>query len=357
MPGMACVLHLFDSQTLPAGLTLLFQLHRLRADDVLARVGGEGGRHDLPKPDCVIRCPWPWVLTAAPGMRELAAKRGINVIHCWSGALAEPAAAVAPAMLMSVLRPPGRKGIRPLRLATRDGAMALATSNTLARTLVSEGIPSERLHVVPPAADTVDVDGAARQKARRRLGLSEGKFTLLAPAEHDDDRGPYWVAWAAGILREIEDDFQLIVLGASPAVERARRLSHRVGIGRHVCSPGPGDESVAWAAADIAILYDRDGFGMAGVTKALAARVPIVATRAGELGDELAHEQTALLADPGNPRRLAQAVWRLSHQGELAEDLVGRAAADLGHLLDVPGMIGRIETLYERAATGCDALV
>jgi glycosyltransferase involved in cell wall biosynthesis len=51
----------------------------------------------------------------------------------------------------------------------------------------------------------------------------------------------------------------------------------------------------------------------------------IVASRLGQIGEVLAHEQTALLVEPGNVNELKDAIVRLSSSKELRESL-GAAA-------------------------------
>jgi glycosyltransferase involved in cell wall biosynthesis len=51
----------------------------------------------------------------------------------------------------------------------------------------------------------------------------------------------------------------------------------------------------------------------------------IVASRLGQIADVLAHEETALLVEPGDARELSEAILRLTKSKELRERL-GAAA-------------------------------
>lgn len=350
MRAMTAVLHLFDAQTPPAGVEQMLLLRHRRTADALARVGPDGGRADLPEPDYAIRRPWPWMLTAGPGIRRLIARRKFDAVHCWSADLADPAIAVAPAVCVSVMAPPGKKQISLLRSAANDGAHVLSTSRTMADRLIARGLPACRVTVATPAAEPLDGDEATRQAARRHLGLPPRHHVVLAPAQCDDDWGPCWAIWATGILLHILPGFHLVIPGVAPAVQRAQRFAHGTKIADCICFPGRSGESSAWAAADTALLYDRRGFGLSGAAKATAASLPIIATGAGELGDMLVDGQTAVLAGPAAPRLLAQAIWKLHHQPELAESLVVQAKASLAHLLDVPAAVEAMEALYRRLA-------
>jgi glycosyltransferase involved in cell wall biosynthesis len=51
----------------------------------------------------------------------------------------------------------------------------------------------------------------------------------------------------------------------------------------------------------------------------------IVASRLGQIGDVLSHEETALLVEPGDPNQLAEAIVRLSDSPELRARLGANA--------------------------------
>ncbi|NQU75020.1 MAG: glycosyltransferase [Planctomycetes bacterium] len=342
MPAMTAVLHIFDRLSSPAQLQLLSELRRQRSGDVEARVGDEGGRGGLPAGDCTISQPWPWPLTAAAGIRRVLLRQRLDLIHCWSINLASAAAAVGWPTCVTVLHVPRRDQLARLRRATGEGAVVLASSDALARTLARRGLPANRIGVVAPAV----APGADDEKPGRAVRRGTDKCVLLAPAQHDDDRGPYWAVWALGILRQLGAEFDLLIPGAGPAVRRADWLARENGFGSSISFPGPLAGPEVWARADIAVLYEAGGFGLSAAAAAIAAGVPIIAAAAGELGEILTDGQTAVLAEPAAPRRLAEAIWRMHRNRQLAGAIANQAARTHKALLDVPGWLERMETFY-----------
>ena len=349
------VLHLFDSQTPPAGLEAMDCLRNRRGGDLAARVGPEGGRADLPVAEGVIRQPLPWTLTAAPGIRRFADRQDAKAIHCWSCALAEPAAAIGRPTCVSLFRPPNSIEAHALRRTVADGATVLACSETLARVLADLGLPADRVRVVPPSADVVRPDPTTREQARRRLALPAGLCVMISVSQWDDDIGPYHALWALGILQQVSDEFHLLVVGHGSGVERAGRLAETALLAGRTTFVGRSESQWAWSAADVAVLADPAGYGVLSACRAAVAGVHIVAAHAGELADLLVHEQTALLAEPSCPRLLAQAVWRLRQDEQLSRRLAANAAASLAGLSDADAFPARMETLYAASRTPCGA--
>ncbi len=73
----------------------------------------------------------------------------------------------------------------------------------------------------------------------------------------------------------------------------------------------PNDEAAAYfAAADLAVLPYRDATGSGAAQLALAAGVPVVATRAGGLADAIDDGVTGFLVEPGDVAGLAAAIER-----------------------------------------------
>lgn len=351
---MPSVLHVFDSDISPSALGQMNVIVGRREGDVLARVGrpGEGG--DLPRPREIVRLFWGWKPACGPQLRELADRHGCGTIHCWSEALAGPAAGSGTPTLLSLFAPPRPRTMRRLRWAARHGATILACSQALANTLAGMGLPTEAIRVVSPAANPVDRRPEARQDARRRLGLSDDQVVLLAPRQTPLCRGMLWPIWGMAIVRQIIPNIRLILGGFGPAVQRRARFAGMAGFAEETILPPPGtDPQLFWSAADIVTLFD-DSYGLPQYAQAVAAGVPVVACRAGDLGETLVDGQTALLVPPGKPRAISQALWRLCNDPALARHLVATATAQWADRISPAAVISQLDQLRQQPAAVCD---
>lgn len=97
------------------------------------------------------------------------------------------------------------------------------------------------------------------------------------------------------------------------------KLARNLGVSAEVMFAGHIREAAAYLPAlDVLVCASREeGFGLA-VLEAMAAGVPVVATRCGGPEDMIEHEVTGLLAAPEDPAALAGAVRRVLADPSLA---------------------------------------
>jgi glycosyltransferase involved in cell wall biosynthesis len=190
------------------------------------------------------------------------------------------------------------------RRAVRRFDAVIAVSTALAHALAGRGVPGYRLHVIPNGW----LGGAARlsrTEARRALGVSEGGFR---------------VGWIGRVSREKGADVLLAALGelTGEGVEASivgdgperRRLEARWGALR-VSWHGEVPEAGSLVPAfDILVLSSRSEGTPMVLFEAMAAGVPVVATRVGGVPDVVSARE-AWLVDSESPAALAAAIRAL----------------------------------------------
>ncbi len=96
------------------------------------------------------------------------------------------------------------------------------------------------------------------------------------------------------------------------------------------------------AAADVfAVPSRREGQGIAAL-EAMAAGLPVVASRIGGLADMLTDGETALLVPPDDPDALAAALSRLKSDARLRKKLAENAAPLVQARYDVQQMLASV---------------
>jgi glycosyltransferase involved in cell wall biosynthesis len=212
------------------------------------------------------------------------------------------------------------------RLAYAKARLLLVASDSLADQLHAEGIPRERMRVVPPGRDvatrSIPPAGDLRQGRRaaflcvanwiERKGIHDliGAFARLPPETGtlhlagDDRADP---RYAAGLRQRL----------ARP------ELANRV----KVHGPLPPDQVAAlYAAADVFVLPSyREPYGTV-YGEAMAAGLPVVGWRAGNLPYLADDGREGLLLAPGDIDGLARALELLAGDEPLRRKL-GDAAA------------------------------
>lgn len=348
---MSHVLHIFDASVCPSALGQLALVRAGRGGDELVRIGTDADRADLPRPDHALRAAFGRAVTAVPALRDLARRRGASVLHCWAPSLAAAAAATGLPTLVSLFRPPTGGQEESLRLAVADGAVLLASGEHLAGQLSAVTGGSQAVQTVAPATERVD-RSVGRQEAREALGLADLGPVLLALPQVNQGQAMRWCVWSMAIVRQIVPSIRLVLAGTGATVDRGVDFARDTRFLAETIAPRQSaDTAVLLAAADMVMLCEPDGYGLAQFAQATAAGLPAIAVDAGEFRAELSDGRTALLARSASPRSISRAIWLLHSRPGLAEGLAAAAARQFGERIAPARLIGQLESLYSAAAS------
>ena len=206
------------------------------------------------------------------------------------------------------------------RLAYRRARRVLVASESLAEQVIAEGVPRPRVRVAPPGRD-IAVPGAPAGDLRhgRRAAVlcvgnwvaRKGVHSLLdafarLPAEAatlhlvgDDRADPRYTARLRARLRQPDLAGRVIVRGPLPRE----------------------DVAALYDAADVFVLPSiKEPYGTV-YGEAMAAGLPVVGWRAGNLPYLIENGREGLLCDPGDVEGLARALERLADDEPLRRQL------------------------------------
>lgn len=201
--------------------------------------------------------------------------------------------------------------------------------------VAATGFPRERISIVNNAVDTLELESYARSitpaemaALRRELDLQSGPVGVFIGSLYSDKRLDFLFKAAHAIRTEIPD-FQLLIIGDGPEGEAVRRwcVKHAWS---HWLGARQGREKVkCLMLGDIMLSPGAIGLG---VLDSFALRLPVVVTRGGNHGPEVAY-----LKDGVNGRICPQdldayrnaCIFLLKNAGELdrLRDGCGRSAS------------------------------
>jgi glycosyltransferase involved in cell wall biosynthesis len=184
-------------------------------------------------------------------------------------------------------------------------------------------VPAERVVVIPNAVDVASFDEIA---ARRRI-----------PAE------PYQIGFIGRLdpIKRVEDLVEsmkgrhpgkahLHIFGEGPQRPNIERVIQRLGLGEQVTMHGAiSRPHEALASLDVLVLpSDAEGFGLV-LIEAMAAGVPIVATRVPGIQDVVENDMTGVLVPPRSPLALCAATKLVCHNRQWRDSSTVAARADV----------------------------
>ena len=189
--------------------------------------------------------------------------------------------------------------------AVRDADRLIAVSPSLRQYMIASGVPAERVSCVP--------NGVPVSVTRRDRQAPEGTWMLGTVALFRPRKGVEVLLEALAVLRSRGVNVRLRAVGGfeTAAYEwSVHSLAERLGLADAIDWIGfTRGVNRELAKMDLFVLPSLFGEGMPMVVlEAMAAGVPVVASRVEGVPDAVAHRQTGLLVEPNSVSQLARAI-------------------------------------------------
>jgi len=212
--------------------------------------------------------------------------------------------------------------------------------------LVRRGVMPERIHLVRNAW----MGGTpllGRDAARRALGLSGANRQIGWLGRFSHEKGPDVLVKAMALLTDLP--VSAAMLGGGPTLASVREEAAQLGVADRITWPGQvPDAAPLLSAFDLVVLSSRTEGTPIALFEAMAAGVPVVASRVGGVPDVVGDGE-AVLVPADDPEALAAAV-----RAVLADPAGARTRADaarrrLASAFALDPWLDRYEAVYEAA--------
>lgn len=215
-----------------------------------------------------------------------------------------------------------------------------------------EKIPRRKLVTIPNGVDPTPYTRAAEPlEVKRALGIAGrgpvlGIAAKLRPEKRIED-----LIEALSYLRLYFPEIVLLIAGVGGEEEKLRRTAVEHGVADSVHFLGMRrDIPDILRALDLMVLpSSREGTPMI-LLEALAAGVPVVATRVGGIPEIITHGLNGSLVEPLQPGALAREITRLLHDPELRARYRHEGRRTFDERFSARAMARRYEALYIREA-------
>lgn len=241
------------------------------------------------------------------------------------------------------------------------GAIVVGSRERRDHYLRENWIPPRKVVRIPFGVDTLRFrhDAAARTELRRELGLAEETILCGAAGHFGPEKGVDIAIRSFARLAQRRPDLplQLVVLGTGTeaATREMQKLVDAVPPSAQgkVRLVGFRRDMPRWFSAMDLFLHTprQEAFGLV-VAEAMAARLPVVATRVGGVPDMVRPHETGLLAQSENETEIAAAIEQLCDNSDLRSEIASRAESTAQREYPVELYAQRHLTLYEDLLTG-----
>jgi glycosyltransferase involved in cell wall biosynthesis len=200
-------------------------------------------------------------------------------------------------------------------------AKILAVSSAIKQILIQDGISPERIEVLYSGVNLKRFEGD--KKSRQDLRLPDSKILIGQIAALSDQKDPLNFVQAMAVLAQKGVDFRVLMAGDGPLKIKVEEEIKRLNLKDIVFVLGFREDALEILRhLDVFVLSSRwEGLGTS-ILDALAAGVPVVASRTGGIPEMIEEGVSGLLVAPGDPASLARAIERILLDAALRERLI-----------------------------------
>lgn len=300
-----------------------------------------------------------WDLASVFAIASLHRRVRPDLVH-WHAARAHALGAIAALLAPGPARVLSRRVDFPVRRSVGSRLLwalpieaIAAISEGVKDALARSGVDRARVRVVPSGIDLApfesEISERDRQALREALGVEPGESIALQSAALAPHKSQTDLLKAASLAHSRSPRLRVWIAGEGPLRAALEAEHAALGLGTTVRLLGfREDVPNLLRAADFFVVSSYlEGMGTATLD-AMAAGLPVVATRVGGIPEIVAEGETGLLVPPRDPNALADAMVRVAGDPNLRARL-GAAGKKRARLFSADRTAEGTRQLYEEA--------
>ena len=241
------------------------------------------------------------------------------------------------------------------RWLAKRTARIVAVSPHVRDFYVAGGLPAEKFDVisngVPLVSGTIATasssDAPHRSALLAELGLSPDARLIVSLGALKQHKRLKDLIWATELLRNIRDDFHLLIVGDGPQREALLRYRNLVQLRDRVHFLGPRDDAAAiLTQSDLLWLSSAYEGQPNSVMEALAAGVPVVATDIPGVRELVTNGEHGYLVPVGDRAALGRYANKLLNEPDLRAQFGAAGRERMQREFSVKTMVARYDVLY-----------
>lgn len=217
------------------------------------------------------------------------------------------------------------------RWSLRHPQQVVTMNQAFVQQLADKGVPRRAIKVVHNAINTdwvKDVSEAEKKSLRDQLQIHADEKMILSVGRLSHEKAQIDLVEAVGLLRRahLEYKTKLVLVGAGPEQQRIANRAAAHGITTDVLFTGQkSDVKNYFAAADIFVLPSHTEGSPNVLLEAMAAGLPVIATKVGGVPEIATHNFDAMLVTPHQPEEITAALAHIFENEAFAKGLATNA--------------------------------
>jgi L-malate glycosyltransferase len=232
---------------------------------------------------------------------------------------------------------------RSQRIAFRFCDAVVCNSRAAAKRLLDQGLPERKIAIIP---NGLDVETFASATPALPTAPGTVRVGMIARMNERAKNHAVLLRAAARLVPKFSK-LQFVLVGDGPLRAELEALASQLGIANRVSFLGDRQDVPAiLASVDVAVLPSSSESLSNSILEAMAAGLPVVATRVGGNPELVSEGGTGYLVSPNDDASLADALERLLAQPELRSSFGARARRIALERFSAGGIVRQYEQLY-----------
>lgn len=237
--------------------------------------------------------------------------------------------------------------------AINYGAVAIiAVSNALRDNIVQRTcLRSDKTQVIYNGINTSNFQRDKSNRLRQQFGWNKDEIIIgslgnIRPAKAYDV-----LLQAAALLKDKQQSYRFVIAGQGKGhlYQNLLQLQADLALDDQVQFSGFNDDPAEFLSnLDLFLLSSSsEGFSIATI-QAMAAGLPVIATRSGGPQEIITHAENGWLVDVDKPQQIAEAIEKLTNDKDLSKQLAKAGQKHVIQTFDIKNMINSYEAIYQK---------
>lgn len=287
---------------------------------------------------------------------------GVRIVHCHNaaplvyGALAARLAGASVVYTAHGMKTSGARAPVTLERLGLVGAFVTVSYDARRIAIESAGAQPMRVHTIVNGVDTGSYrrgSAEARERVRRSLGLGneDFAFAIVARLSAAKDHANLFRAFASVAANDAH--VRLVVVGDGELRAELERLRQDLRMESRIVMTGSRNDVADLVGAFDAFVLSSYTEGLAmTLLEAMAAELPVIATRVGGNAEVVVDGVTGLVVPPRDADRLAVAMRSMASERDGARAMGRRGRDRARDHFSIESMVAAYEDTYQRVLAG-----
>jgi glycosyltransferase involved in cell wall biosynthesis len=224
----------------------------------------------------------------------------------------------------------------------------ITCGNNMRNNLVSNcGFPADRVVSIPTGAAMEFFDVKKNMEAKLKYGLDLNSIVITNVGILRSVKGHEVTLKSVKTVIAVFPNAKFLIVGDGPRKDALVNFTNELDISRHVIFTGFVENiPEIYSFSDVAVLSSLSEGLPQSLLQAMAAGVPVVATKVGGVPEVVLHEKTGVLTEPGDHEGLARGIIRILNNPDEAVQFTRNAKDLVLKEHSVHHMVDKIEGLY-----------